>query len=310
MEHFRRLGDVPYPELAQSLKDGCLEMSLGPFSKRLKANNSQVTEFLQDAYRDVPVRTKLGDITDVAVTIKSPSWFRQYVRRQVVADPGFIVPAVPLPVRLSALSFEMGLNLAVALKCCRLVSFHAAVVGNEKGAIFISAHSGGGKSTLASALMVEGYRLFSDEFGLLDMSNSLLVPYPRPVSLKGDSINIVRDFTGADWLTPVLSDTPKGDIAYRRARPSDIEEADKKLSSKLIVFPVFTKGARPVAKELAKSEALMRLIPSSTNYHLLGQGGFEALTAMVAGARSYEIQYGNTDDSMKIVKDLAAGVGL
>jgi len=307
---FQKLSEYRTGDVAAALRAGTLEMELGPFSMRVKGTERTLTAFLQDAYRDVPVRLQLADVTDVAINVRAPSLLRKFVRRQVIPDPGFIVPAVPLPPHLSPLALEMGLNLTIALKCCRFATFHSAVLGNSKGAVLVSAKSGGGKSTLACALMSEGYRLFSDEFGLLDMVDAKLHPYPRPVSLKGESIDIVKEFTGGDWITNTLTGTPKGNIAYRRARSSDIEAANQPLPAKLLIFPVFAEGVSPGAKELPKAEALMKLIPSSTNYHLLGAPAFRSLLQMVGGAKAYEITYGNTEDSLRMMRDLAAGAGL
>jgi HprK-related kinase A len=204
----------------------------------------------------------------------------------------------------------MGMNLAVALKCCRYVNLHAAVVANDKGGILINAQSGGGKSTLAAALMEEGFRLMSDEFGLLDFDGCQLHGYPRPVSLKDRSINIVTELAGHDWMSERFTDTPKGDIAYRRVRPSDLEAALNPVEAKLIIFPVFGNGAPGVIKRLEPSEVLMRLIPASTNYHLLGERAFVALTNMVKSCQAFEIQYGSTSTSLEIMKDLARRAGL
>jgi HprK-related kinase A len=305
-----RLADHARADIQAALAAGTAEMALGPFTMRLQATEPLLTDFLVDVYRDVPLRLSLDDVTDVSLRVRAPNLWRRYFRRQLIADPGFIVPAVPLPPRLSPLAFEMGLNLSIALKCCRYTTFHSAVVGNDKGAILISAQSGGGKSTLASALMMQGYRLFSDEFGLLDMATALLHGYPRPVSLKGQSIDIVREFTGGDWVGNRMTGTPKGDIAYRRPRPSDIDAAHIPAKAKLILLPIFEEGSAAHAKPISKAEAVMKLIPSSTNYHLLGTDAFEALIKMVNGANTFEITYGNTADSMAMVKDLAAGAGL
>lgn len=297
-------------DVTSALRSGTLEMSLGPFSARIKGAEPALLEFLYDVYRDVPVRLQLSDVTDISLNIRPPSLARRYFRRQVIPDPGFQVPAVPLPADMAALAFEMGLNLVVALKCCRLVTFHAGVVANSNGAILISAGSGGGKSTLVSALMQEGYQLFSDEFGLLDMKEAYLSAYPRPVSLKNESIDIVREFTGEEWISSVLSGTPKGQIAYRRPRPDDIEKAEAQAVPKLIVFPKFNVDGEHFARKITSSEAMMRLIPSSTNYHLLGEPAYHALSKMVLGAKSYEIAYGSTEQSIDIMRDLAAGAEL
>lgn len=310
MVNFAPVSSYSSQELSAALKAGSLEVALGPFTARAKGEGKPLRSFLQDTYRDVMVRLSLSDVTDIALDVRAPSLLRKYIRPQVIPDPGFQVPAVPLPKSMSGLAFEMGLNLVVALKCCRFVTFHAGVVANDKGAILMSAESGGGKSTLVAALMEEGYRLYSDEFALLNMPDARLASYPRPVSLKNESIEIVRDFAGGDWVSPVISDTPKGKIAYRRARPEDITEAGETAVTKLVLFPRFEAGVRASARGLRRAEAIMRLIPSSTNYHLLGEQGFNALRKMLDGAEAFEITYGTTDDSMKMVRDLAAKVGL
>lgn len=295
--------------IERALKRGTLEMVLGPFSARIAGPEDSLINFLFDTYRDVPVRTELSDVTDLAINVRPPSLFRRYFRPQVIPDPGFQVPAVPLPRQMAPLALEMGMNLVVALKCCRFVTFHAGVVANDKGAIFMCANSGGGKSTLVSALMQDGFRLYSDEFGLLSMSDASLAAYPRPVSLKNESIDIVRTMTGGDWVSPVLSETPKGKIAYRRARAEDIAHANT-AKARLILFPTFNPAGEHYARQLTPSEAMMRLIPSSTNYHLLGEKAYTALSKMVSGAVAYEMSYRTTEESMTIVRDLAAENGL
>lgn len=310
MTDFKPLGEYDRRAIIDALAAGTLEMPLGHFTARIKAQVNTLVDFLYDTYRDVPVKTELSDVTDISIHLRAPSILRKYIRTQVIPDPGFQVPAVPLPTSMAALAFEMGVNLVVALKCCRFVSCHAGVVANEKGAIFMCANSGGGKSTLVSVLMEDGYRLLSDEFGLLCMESASLAAYPRPVSLKNVSIDIVRQLSGKEWISPELSGTPKGKIAYRRARPDDINKAHLSAPAKLILFPSFNPIGGHYARRLSVSEAVMRLIPSSTNYHLLGEKAYLALTKMVAGAEVYEIAYRSTDESLTIVRDLAVKVGL
>ncbi len=310
MQNFNILSSFEREEVIEALEQGCFELKLGSFSARLTSQASEVVDFLYDAYRDVPVRTELGDVTDIALNIRAPNKFRKYFKPQVIPDPGFEVPAVPLPRKMAALSLEMGMNLSVALKSCRYLTFHAGVVANDKGSILISGASGSGKSTLTAAMMLEGYRLFSDEFGLLSLDKAELIPYPRPISLKGQSIDVVREMVGEEWVTRSLLETPKGEIAYRRARPSDIEQADTPAKAKLILFPTFLANSSPRAKKISKAETIMRLIAGATNYQLLGQAAYEALTDMVVGAQCYEVQYGNTEDCLTMVKDFAEEAGL
>lgn len=288
----------------QALERGSLTLSLGPFSHLLSGWSSFLQEYLADVYQDYRFHHTPPDVTEIILNLGAPNVFRRYVRRQVVPDPGFEVPAVPLPLSMAPLAFEMGLNLSVALKCCRFVTVHAGVVADKDGAIVMSASSGAGKSTLTAALMQEGYRLFSDEFALIDLDDAQIHPYPRPISLKQQSIDVVKDLVGAERLSPVISGTPKGDIAYCRPSRNDLEADQRKIPVKLLLFPNFEQGARPLARQLNPAEAIMRLIPASTNYSLLGEPAYRAVVALARQARAYEITYGTTQQSLNLIADL------
>lgn len=291
-------------DLRRSLKAGTFTMSLGPFAHLVSGSSDALLDFLQDTYRDYTVDLQPKDVTEIVLSLKAPNILRQFIRPQITPDPGFDVPAVPLPLRMAPLAFEMGLNLSVALKCCRLMTIHAGVVADDKGAIVMSAASGGGKSTLTAALMAEGYRLFSDEFALVDLENAALHPYPRPISLKQQSIPVVRDIVGSDQISEPITGTPKGDIAYCRVKKSDLSAADQTSRAKLILFPRFEEGVSPVARKLNPAEAIMRLIPASTNYNLLGEPAFNAVVKLVRNARAYEISYGSTAQSLQLISEL------
>lgn len=301
------LKDVPKRTAISALSEGRLSLKLGPFITRLNTRDGLAQRFILDMYREAKV--EIGDelLCDFAMTVRPPNLYRRFFRKQVVPDPGFNFPAVPLPADLSPLALEMGLNLNVALQCFRFAIFHAGVVAKGKEALVISAKSGGGKSTLTAALMEEGFRLLSDEFAILDTDDARLKAYPRPVSLKNQSIEVVKAFAGSESLSETFTDTPKGDIAYRRIRASDIAAADQSASAKVILFPEFVWGTAPQVTQIDLADAAMQLIASSPNYQVIGECAFTALMTMLKGARAFEIKYGNTEDSLKIVHDLLGG---
>ncbi len=291
-------------DLRAALRNGSFTLHLGPFSHLVSGASEPLLDFLSDTYRDYSVELTPSDVTDVLLRLEAPNILRRFIRRQITPNPGFKVPAVPLPLSMSPLAFEMGLNLSVALKCCRFINVHAGVVADKDGAIVMSAASGGGKSTLTAALLQHGYRLFSDEFALLGLDQPLLHPYPRPISLKQETIPVVRDMVGDNWISKVVTGTPKGDIAYYRARASDLAQDKTSAKAKLVLFPKFEKGVRPIARQLNPAEAIMRLVPASTNYSLLGEPAFHAITGLLKNIRAYEITYGSTIDSLRLVEQI------
>lgn len=304
MNSFSRLENFSRGDLLEALRSGTFTLRIGPFSHLISGASEPLLDYLTDTYRDYPVELTPSDVTDVLLRLEAPNLLRRFVRRQISPNPGFKVPAVPLPLRMAPLAFEMGLNLSVALKCCRFVNVHAGVVADEGGAIVMSAASGAGKSTLTAALLQHGYRLFSDEFALIGLDQPLLHPYPRPISLKQETIPVVRDMVGDSWISKTVTGTPKGNIAYYRAKASDLAQDQAPAKAKLVLFPKFEKGARPFAHQLNPAEAIMRLVPASTNYSLLGEPAFLALTGLLEGVRAYEITYGSTMDSLRLVEQI------
>ncbi|MBO6503771.1 MAG: HprK-related kinase A [Kordiimonadaceae bacterium] len=297
--------DLNSTDLNRALKRGSFTLRLGPFSHLIKGPARHLLPHLIGMYPECQASLDPDDVTEIMLRLKAPNVFRRFIRPQISPDPGFHVPAVPLPESMAPLGFEMGLNLSVALKTCRFVTIHAGVVAKNGSAIMMSAASGGGKSTLAAALHSEGYSLFSDEFALLDLDSADVRAYPRPISLKQQSIPIVRELLGADRVSDVISDTPKGDIAYARVAAESLAENNASAPVKLILFPNFQAGAQPLARRLNPAEAIMRLVAASTNYSLLGEPAYKAIVSMVKAAQTFEITYGTTEQSVQLVEQLA-----
>lgn len=298
------LGSIARADAVRALRAGKLTLDLGPFTTSIKLADRRSISFFLDMYEHCPVQIDEAVLCDFSLSLRPPNIFRNYFRRQIVPDPGFNFPAVPLPLNMSPLAFEMGLNLSVALQCFRYAIFHAGVVAQDDAALVIAAKSGGGKSTLTAALMEQGWRLLSDEFAILDFERSVLKAYPRPVSLKNESIDVVRGFVGHGQVSETLHDTPKGAIAYRRPRAEDLEAMDQVASPRLILFPTFSEGAKPECREIDLADAAMQLIASSPNYQVIGEQAFTGLMRMLDGMKAYEIEYGTTEDSLALVGDL------
>ncbi|WP_262691507.1 HprK-related kinase A [Kordiimonas aestuarii] len=304
-----RVGTLATRRVGAALAAGRLNLHLGPFSTALQSHSAKVTRYFCDLYRDCLVTLNEDEIVDYTLRVGAPNLLRRFVRPQIVPDPGFHFPALPLPAHMAPLALEMGMNLTAALQCFRFVMFHAGVVAKNDNAVMIAAHSGGGKSTLTAAMMEAGYRLLSDEFAILHRSRPVLQPYPRPVSLKNASIDVVQAFAGNDAVSTRLEGTPKGTIAYRRARRADVEAMNQVAVPKLLIFPHFTDGRQPGVTQVEPADAAMRLVAGSPNYQVVGEAAFESTMAMFDSLACYEISYGNTEDSVRLVEDLFQETG-
>lgn len=262
-------------------------VQVGPVAFRIGSAWAAPIARLADLYREYPVPDRIADFT---VRLEPPQPWRRWLRPQVAVGGDFTFPgALPLPLRHGLLAAEMAMNLQVALGHRRHLLLHAAVAERDGRAVVMTGESGAGKSTLAAALSMRGWRFLGDEFALIGPDDGLLYPFPRPVSLKNDSIAAVRAMLPNARFGPELADTPKGTIRHLVPAADAIARMGEPATPALIVFPRF--GHAAAIRPVAPPEAFMRLTEASTNYVALGEAGFAALTRLVAATPAVAIDY-------------------
>ena len=270
-------------------------VGVGPAGFRIGSDWRAPVDALRDLYRAYPT----PDVPDFTVRLKATRPWRRFVRPSVRIAGDFTLPeAAPLPLAHALLAAEMGMNLQMALGWRRHLLLHAAVVERDGRALVITGESGAGKSTLSALLATRGWRFMGDEFALLAPETGLLHPFPRPISLKNESVGVVA---GERWGPP-LTGTPKGDIRHLVPFADAIAAMDAPAAPALIIFPRF--GAARAAREVSPSEAFVRLTQASTNYPQLGEPGFAALTRLVRETPAVAIDYPDGATALDLVGEL------
>lgn len=229
--------------------------------------------------------------------------------RRIFADQArFLVdgeePFLPLPGNQAAPLFEWGLNWCLASHSLGLLTIHAAVLAKNDKAIVLPGFPGAGKSTLCAALLfLAGWRLLSDELALVEPDTTALLPNPRPISLKNESIEIVRNFQGAT-LGESYVDTRKGTVSHASAPPTSVARAEQPAYCRWVVFPKFLTDGEPHITEISRSEAFSLIAQQSFNKERMGEQGFTSLCGLLAGARCFQIGYRSTDESLEMIRTL------
>ena len=139
---------------------------------------------------------------------------------------------------------EWGLNWCISGHMHQYLILHAAVLARGDDAVILPGPPGAGKSTLTAALALRGWRLLSDELTLIDPETGLLHGLARPVSLKNQSIDVIRAFAPEAVIGPVARDTAKGTVAH--LKPSTVSVAGWRFPAKpaWVVFPRWEKRRR------------------------------------------------------------------
>ena len=282
------------PDLRERLGAGKFRVRIGPFVAHVETRLEAVIRSLGFFYRDYPLEDPAG-IADFHVRLEPPPGLRRWVRKQVLFFQDGRSQFQPFPESLAPPLFEWGLNWCIASRGHQYLLVHAGVVERSGRALLLPASPGSGKSTLTAGLMHRGFRLFSDEHALARPSDGRLVPVPRPVALKNESIAVIRDLGGELVFGPTYHDTEKGDVAHVRPSEEDVRRSEETASVGWVVFPRFVRGANHRLEPVAKAAAMMELVDNSINYGVLGVVGYRALARLVEESSCFALDFEDLD---------------
>jgi len=211
-----KLLQLPPAELRRQLADGGVWLRTGPFSLKVQSRIPAVAEGLAELYGQFEVRNAHEAFADFHVSVNPPAGLRRWVRPQAAFSFDGRQPFKPLPRDQAFPMLEWGLNWCVSTQAHHYLIIHAAVVEKNGLAAILPAPPGSGKSTLTAGLVLSGWRLLSDELTLIDRKTGLIQPLPRPVSLKNQSIDVIRQFDPEVFINRASHDTIKGTVAHMR----------------------------------------------------------------------------------------------
>ena len=188
-------------------------------------------------------------------------------------------------------STEWGINWCIAMQAHQYLMLHSAVLERHGKALILPALPGSGKSTLCAALVLRGWRLLSDEFGLYHPEKREFIPVPRPMPLKNQSIEVIQRFDQNVPLGPLFRATPKGDVRHVQVPEESVRRQHEAVAPGWVVFPQFKKDATTRLYDFAKGRAFLKLAGNSFNYKLQGERGFRAVTDLVRNCATQYLEF-------------------
>lgn len=297
------LGELGETELTARLRGEGLLLEAGPFVIRLRTRLPHLPLQLRFFYAAYPV-LEPDAIADFHVDLTVGSWSRRWWRPQTVFLLDGDRPFEPYPVSHALPLFEWGLNWCVAMQAHQYLMLHAANLEKNGQVMLLPAWPGAGKSTLCAALACRGWRLFSDEFGLVRPEDGMMVPNPRPMPLKNRSIEIIREFAPNAVLGPEFYKTRKGTVAHLCPPASSVNRSGEYAPPRWIVFPRYQAGAGLTLEPISGPHAFIKLTSNSFNYQLLGSRGFQAATRLVRTCKCHVLNYSRLGDAVSALDEL------
>jgi hypothetical protein len=177
---------------------------------------------------------------------------------------------------------------------------HASAVARDGTGILLPAARDTGKSTLAAALLREGFRYLSDELGAIDPVTRRAYPFPKRITLDEESLAFFPGLAGR------LEDrTGIGEWLYQRyARPEDL---DSSVSGPVVigalVFPSMDREGPARLVEMPRAAAVEEMARQCFNLFRYGPRGVKLFADIANDAKSYRLEGGTPPERARAVAD-------
>lgn len=301
-----RLRELSAAELSHRLHGEGLVLRFGPFVIRIRSPFNSVMQGLACLYGEYPL-SEATAFSDFDVTVTRTTGLRRWWRAQAVFQFDGSEPFAPLPATHALPLLEWSMNWCISMHVQQYLLLHAAVVEREGCAVVLPAPPGSGKSTLCAGLIHRGWRLLSDEMALISLHDGKIWPLGMAVSLKNQSIDVIRAFAPQAVFSPTVHDTHKGSVALLKVPSAQVERLGESAQPRWIVFPRYVAGGPARLTPRSKAHSMLELGRNSFNYMVLGRTGFECLARVVDASNCYDFSYSCLEDAVEIFDCMASG---
>jgi HprK-related kinase A len=303
------VGDLSRRELGDRLNEKGLSIRFGPFSLQIRSNLDSYASLVHLLYRPYPLADSEG-VHDFHVEISAPQSLRRWFRRQACFSVDGQTAFAPYTVEHAFPALEWGINWCVATRAHHLLLLHSAVVEKNGLAILLPAEPGHGKSTLCTALVHSGWRLLSDEFGMVRPEDGLLLPLPRLIPLKNQSIDVIKKFRPEAIFGPSFYGTRKGTVAHVQPPIESIRRSQETAEPRWLVFPRWVDAEALQLEPIQKSEAFLMVATNAFNYEVLDATAFRLVTEIVDRCDAYSLIYSSLDEAVSALDKLVEDAGV
>jgi HprK-related kinase A len=292
-------------ELNQRLASGELGLHVGPYIYNIQSNLPTITSGIETLYSDFSLAS-LGEFVDYDVAILS----RGLLQRMRGKVEFLFDKRRPFDVitRGHAYAFlEWGLNWCVSLHANEYLKLHAAAASKGNSTIIMPGIPGAGKSTLCAALGLSGWRILSDEHAMIEPVSTEIAPLCRPVSLKNESIEVIKSFSSSAVFGPTSEETHKGRVAHMKADLHPDSHDTNTLKASTMIFPKYTRDEPQRLSQRRRTDSFVLAAYHSFNYSLLGDAGFDIMKKLINSVYCYDLVYHDLDWAVKTLDELPVG---
>ena len=299
------LRQLSQDELSTRLSADGVPLRIGPYVYRIRSKLRTIEDGIRTLYSDFEIATN-DDFVDYDIALHQKG-LRQHLQRQLEFLFDGTTPFNLIPVGQAYAFLEWGMNWCVSIHANEYLKLHAAAVARNDSAIIMPGVPGAGKSTLCAALGLSEWRVLSDEHALIEPDSGKIVPLCRPVSLKNDSIGVIKSFSAEACFGPVSEETHKGRVAHMKADLHSQSHQNQPLSTAAMVFPRYSPDDPQGLSKRRRTDSFLLAAYHSFNYSLLGDTGFNVMKNLIEGVECFDLVYRDMDWAVNAMNTLAEG---
>ena len=299
------LRQLSQDELSTRLSADGVPLRIGPYVYRIRSKLRTIEDGIRTLYSDFEIATN-DDFVDYDIALHQKG-LRQHLQRQLEFLFDGTTPFNLIPVGQAYAFLEWGMNWCVSIHANEYLKLHAAAVARNDSAIIMPGVPGAGKSTLCAALGLSDWRVLSDEHALIEPDSGKIVPLCRPVSLKNDSIGVIKSFSAEACFGPVSEETHKGRVAHMKADLHSQSHQNQPLSTAAMVFPRYSPDDPQGLSKRRRTDSFLLAAYHSFNYSLLGDTGFNVMKNLIEGVECFDLVYRDMDWAVNAMNTLAEG---
>jgi hypothetical protein len=177
---------------------------------------------------------------------------------------------------------------------------HAAAIRRGHDVVALPPSSGGGKSTLVTALVERGHAYLTDEAISLPLGSRRVVPLALPITLDAGSWELFEHLEPTDpWSAP----TPLS-WAWRLLPDPAPSPDDPAGELSVCVFHRYRPGAATSLERLGITDALVAAVECTFGLDRGGQATLDALAALVPSVDCYRLVHGDLDEAVAAVESV------
>ena len=278
-------------------------LNIPPYTFKITTEIKAVKNFIESIYSDFLITVNNDSFIDFNVKLQGSRYFRKWIKPQVRFYNDDNEPFFPLPYSQAHAFLEWGMNWCVATNEVNYLIIHSAVLAKNNKAIIFPAASGSGKSTLTAHLVQNGWRLLSDEMTIIELNTRTVIPFVRPISLKNNSISLVKTWFPNAHFSAIAKDTEKGDVALVKPSDESIHYYQEKAEIVGIVFPKYTPDIFLDIHQLEQTDTFMQLANNAFNYNVIGEEAFSTVSNLVTQCPSFELYYNDLAEVEKFLSE-------